>query len=101
MAEYYVYIMANVTGMLYIGVTNNIARRVIEHKTKKVKGFTSSYNLTQLVYCESTSSIYDALTREKQLKGWTRKKKVALIDTMNPDWKDLSHELFDVNIQQE
>ena len=100
MAEYYVYIMANVTGMLYIGVTNNIARRVIEHKTKKVKGFTSRYNLTQLVYCESTPGIYNALTREKQLKGWTRKKKVALIDTMNPDWKDLSQELFDVNIQR-
>jgi putative endonuclease len=98
MADYCVYIMTNVTGMLYIGVTNNITRRVLEHKSKSIKGFTARYNLTQLVYCESTPYIYDALTREKQLKGWTRKKKVELIETMNPDWKDLSRELLGLNI---
>jgi putative endonuclease len=98
MADYCVYIMTNVTGMLYIGVTNNITRRVLEHKSKSIKGFTARYNLTQLVYCESTPYVYDALTREKQLKGWTRKKKVELIETMNPDWKDLSRELLGLNI---
>ena len=90
MTEYCVYIMSNVTGMLYIGVTNNITRRVLEHKSKSIKGFTSRYNLTRLVYCESTQYIYNALTREKQLKGLTRKKKVELIESMNPGWKDLS-----------
>ena len=94
MVEYCVYIMSNVTGMLYIGVTNNITRRVLEYKSKSIKGFTSRYNLTQLVYCETTPYIYNALTREKQLKGWTRKKKVELIESMNPEWKDLSVEML-------
>ena len=92
MAEYFVYIMSNVTGMLYTGVTNNLERRVFEHKTKLVPGFTSKYNLTQLVYYESTDSIDVAISREKQIKGWLRKRKVALIETMNPEWKDLSEE---------
>jgi len=93
--QYYVYMMSNVTGMLYIGVTNDIARRVIEHKSKKSRGFTSHYNLSQLVYCESTSDIYSALTREKQMKGWVRKKKVALIESLNPMWKDLSDDFVE------
>ena len=92
MAEYFVYIMSNVTGMLYTGVTNNLERRVFEHKTKLVPGFTSKYNLTQLVYYESIDSIDVAISREKQIKGWLRKWKVALIETMNPEWKDLSEE---------
>ena len=92
MAEYFVYIMSNVTGMLYTGVTNNLERRVFEHKTKLVPGFTSKYNLTQLVYYESTDSIDVAISREKQIKGWLRKRKVALIETMNPEWKDPSEE---------
>ncbi|MDK1082151.1 MAG: GIY-YIG nuclease family protein [Anaerolineae bacterium] len=67
-------------------------RRVHEHKSKLVSGFTSKYNIQFLVYYESTSSIQVALEREKQIKGWLRKKKIALIDSMNPDWKDLSAE---------
>jgi putative endonuclease len=100
MAEYCVYIMANVTGMLYVGVTNNITRRVLEHKSKMIKGFTSRYNLTQLVYCETTPYVYNALTREKQLKGWVRKKKVELIKSMNPEWKDLSQEILSLDNKQ-
>jgi len=100
MAEYCVYIMANVTGMLYVGVTNNITRRVLEHKSKMIKGFTSRYNLTQLVYCETTPYVYNALTREKQLKGWVRKKKVELIKSMNPEWKDLSQEILGLDNKQ-
>jgi putative endonuclease len=100
MAEYCVYIIANVTGMLYVGVTNNITRRVLEHKSKRLKGFTSRYNLTQLVYCETTPYVYNALTREKQLKGWTRKKKVELIKSMNPEWKDLSQEIIGLDNKQ-
>jgi putative endonuclease len=92
--------MANVTGMLYVGVTNNITRRVLEHKSKMIKGFTSRYNLTQLVYCETTPYVYNALTREKQLKGWVRKKKVELIKSMNPEWKDLSQEILGLDNKQ-
>jgi putative endonuclease len=92
MAEYWVYIMTNVTGMLYTGVTNNIWRRVSEHKAKSVPGFTSRYNLTKLVYCESTSDVYATIAREKHIKGWVRSKKIALINSMNPAWKDLSRE---------
>lgn len=95
MPEYWVYIMSNVAGMLYTGVTNNIYRRVSEHKTKKTLSFTSRYNLTQLVYCESSTNIYDVIVREKQIKGWVRKKKVALIETMNPEWRDLSLDFMD------
>lgn len=69
-----------------------LMRRVHEHKSKLVSGFTSKYNIQFLVYYESTSSIQVALEREKQIKGWLRKKKIALIDSMNPDWKDLSAE---------
>ena len=75
---------------LYTGVTNNLIRRVYEHKNKLVKGFTSKYNIQFLVYYESTPSVHAALAREKQIKGWLRAKKIALINSMNPSWKDLS-----------
>ena len=88
--EYFVYIMTNKSRTLYTGVTNDLMRRVYEHKNKLVKGFTSRYNIQYLAYYESTLSIYAALEREKQIKGWLRKKKIALIDSMNPEWKDLS-----------
>lgn len=92
--EYYVYIMTNKSRTLYIGVTNNLMRRVDEHKKKLVSGFTSRYNIQFLVYYESTPSIHEALVREKQIKGWLRAKKIALIKSMNPEWKDLSEEWF-------
>ena len=92
MAQYYVYIMTNATRTLYIGVTNDLERRVYEHKHKLVDGFTKKYNVTWLAYYEVTSDVSAALTREKQLKRWGRGKKIALIQSMNPQWKDLAQE---------
>ena len=90
--EYYVYIMTNKSRTLYTGVTNNLMRRVYEHKNKLVPGFTSKYNIQFLVYYETGNDINAAIAREKQIKGWLRSKKIALIDSMNPKWKDLSEE---------
>lgn len=90
MKDYYVYIMTNKSKTLYTGVTNNLMRRVYEHKNKLVEGFTKKYNITKLVYLELFNNPDDAIRREKQIKGWIRKKKIDLIESMNPDWKDLS-----------
>jgi len=90
MKQYYVYIMTNQSGTLYTGVTNDLARRVYEHKQGKGGQFTSRYRITRLLYFEETRDIHPALTREKQLKGWTRAKKLELIATDNPKWIDLS-----------
>jgi putative endonuclease len=90
MRQYSVYIMTNDSHTLYIGVTNNLTRRVYEHKHKLAPGFTSKYNITQLVWHESFSNPRDAIAREKQLKCWRREKKVALIRAMNPGWCDLA-----------
>ena len=90
--EYYVYIMTNKSRTLYTGVTNNLMRRVGEHKQKLIPGFTSKYNITMLVYYESTPDIHLAIAREKQIKGWLRARKIALIESNNPEWKDLSEE---------
>ena len=91
-AEYYVYIMANRARTLYVGVTNNLARRVQQHKSALIPGFTSKYGLNRLVYFEVTSDVLAAIEREKQIKGWLRAKKVALIESVNPQWDDLSEE---------
>lgn len=88
--NYFVYIMTNKSGTLYTGVTNNLERRVFEHKTHLIEGFTKKYKISKLVYFEATSDIKVAIMREKQIKGWKRKKKIALIESMNPGWKDLS-----------
>jgi len=90
--EYFVYIMTNKSRTLYTGVTNNLERRVYEHKNKLLPGFASKYNITKLVYYESGDDISVAIAREKQIKGWLRAKKIALIESMNPEWKDLSVE---------
>ena len=90
MKQYYVYIMTNNSRTLYTGVTDNLVRRAYEHKKKLVEGFTKKYNLTRLVYYETTSDVRAAIQREKQVKGWLRKKKIALIEAANPEWKDLS-----------
>ena len=92
MKTYYVYIMTNKSRTLYTGVTNDLTRRVYEHKHKLVPGFTAKYNITYLVYYEDFQNINAAITREKQIKGWLRAKKIALIESLNPDWKDLSLE---------
>jgi len=95
MKEYFVYVMTNSSRTLYTGVTNNLIRRVAEHKQGKVKGFTSKYNIKRLVYFESGSEINEALFREKQIKGWLREKKISLIEQENPDWKDLSESWYE------
>jgi len=82
--------MTNRSGTLYTGVTNNIVRRVYDHKHKLIAGFTSKYNITQLVYYEETNDVQSALAREKQIKGWLRERKTALIRSVNPRWLDLS-----------
>ncbi len=94
MRNYYVYIMSNRTHTLYIGVTNNLYRRVEEHRAGTYGGFTSKYKMRRLVYFEHTNDIGAAIAREKQLKNWRREKKIALIERMNPTWSDLSRELF-------
>jgi putative endonuclease len=86
--------MASHSRTLYIGVTNNLERRVYEHKNKLVEGFTKKYNITMLVYYEETNDVQVALAREKQIKGWLRSKKISLIQSMNPQWKDLSIEWY-------
>jgi putative endonuclease len=88
--EFFVYIMASRSGTLYTGVTNDVLRRVQQHKQKTTAGFTSKYNVTRLVYCESTTDVHAALSREKQIKGWTRARKLALIESLNPKWQDLA-----------
>ncbi len=93
MKQYYVYIMTNRKyGVLYTGVTNNLERRVDEHKRKLVPGFTSKYNCTKLVYYDFTNDVRSAIEREKQIKGWLRQKKVLLIESENPEWNDLSED---------
>jgi len=94
MKNYYVYIATNRSKTLYIGVTNDIIRRIWEHKNKVVKGFTHQYNIDKIVYVEQTNNVDDAIAREKQLKGWLRKKKVELIESINPSWDDLSKDFI-------
>lgn len=92
--QYHVYIMSNTSRTLYTGVTNDLARRVGEHKGKLVPGFTSKYNITNLVYAEATRDVNAAIAREKQIKGWRREKKIALIESVNPEWDDVSEAWF-------
>jgi putative endonuclease len=93
--QYYVYILAsNKHGTLYIGVTNDVIRRVYQHKTKAVRGFTKRYNVDKLVYFEIFEDPLSAITREKQLKKWHREWKLQLIEGKNPGWVDLSYTLM-------
>ena len=88
--ESYIYLLANKhNNVLYTGVTNDLIRRVYEHKNKLVAGFTQKYNVDRLVYFEVCSGIVVAIEREKQIKGWSRKKKQDLINALNPEWDDL------------
>jgi putative endonuclease len=96
MKTYYVYILCNKkNGVLYTGITNDLKRRIYEHKNKLVKGFTSKYNCDTLVYFDGTPDVCAAIQREKQIKGWLRTKKVRIIESQNPDWKDLSEGWFE------
>ncbi len=87
---YYVYIMSSETGTLYTGMTNELQRRVHQHKNKVVDSFTSKYDVNRLVYFETFGDVLQAIAREKQIKGWARRKKLALIESQNPTWRDLS-----------
>jgi len=94
MRQYYVYIMTNRSRTLYTGVTGDLKRRVYQHKHKMVRGFTSRYNIDRLVYFEVFGDVLLAIAREKEIKGWLRAKKIALIEATNKDWKDLSDGWF-------
>jgi putative endonuclease len=98
---YHVYILASASRVFYTGVTNDLKRRVIEHKQRRVPGFTQKYNVTELMYFEPFRDVRDAIAREKQIKGWTRAKRIALIEKMNPSWKDLSTAWSPVRISPE
>ncbi|MEK7147109.1 MAG: GIY-YIG nuclease family protein [Patescibacteria group bacterium] len=91
---YYIYLMTNKNNnVIYTGITNNLKNRVFQHKEKNIQGFTKKYNIVKLVYYEIFNNPYDAISREKQIKAGSRKKKDGLIDKMNPQWKDLYEEL--------
>ena len=94
MKQYYVYIMTNKSRTFYVGMTNDLARRVYQHQQKLIGGFTKRYNITMLVYYESTTDVRIAIEREKQVKDWRRSKKIALIESMNPTWQDLSADIL-------
>src|SRR5216117_2420278 len=94
MRTYHVYIIASRSRVLYTGVTNDLARRVYEHKRGLTPGFTSRYHITRLVYFEEYGDIRDAIAREKQLKGWVRSRKTRLIEQKNPTWEDLEDTWF-------
>jgi putative endonuclease len=93
---YHVYIMASASRVLYIGVTNDLLRRVRQHKERRISGFTARYRVTELVYFEAYSDIRSAIAREKHIKGWPRARKIALIETLNPHWQDLTSALQSV-----
>lgn len=95
MPKYYVYIMTSGTGTTYVGMTNDIERRVREHKQGLQPGFTSKYKINRLVYYEEYDYVYDAIAREKQIKKWGSVKKKALINEANPGWEDLSKDWFE------
>ena len=95
MKSFYVYIMSSKAAVLYVGITNDIKRRVYEHKNHIFEGFTDKYEVDRLVYFETKRNATSAMKREKQIKAWRREKKVKLIDSINPDWEDLSQDWYD------
>ena len=92
--KYYIYIMTSRSGNLYTGVTNDLVQRVYQHKKGLIEGFTKKYKIDRLVYFEETPYVNAALEREHEIKGWVREKKVKLIESENPGWKDLSEDWF-------
>ena len=90
---FHVYFMASKSGVIYLGVTGELAKRAFQHKEQLVPGFTRKYNVTKLVWFEPHSSVRAAISREKEIKCWRRSKKVALIESVNPEWKDLSRSI--------
>src|SRR5215472_4407581 len=88
--RFWVYLVASRGGTLYIGMTNDIALRIRQHRSGEIEGFATKYNCTRLVYFETFDNVFKAISREKQLKGWRRSKKIALIEKLNPRWEDLA-----------
>jgi len=98
--NYYVYLLTNWNNrVIYIGVTNDLNRRIYEHKNKLIEGFSNKYNLTKLVYFEETSDVNAAIAREKEIKKWRREKKNNLVNRTNPSWEDLSEGLKDFSLR--
>lgn len=93
MNDYFFYMMANRSKTLYTGMTNNLARRVDEHKHMLVDGFTRRYLIDRLLYYEVTNDVEAAIRREKQVKGWVRRRKIALIESVNPEWRGLGDDV--------
>jgi putative endonuclease len=99
---YYVFLLTNWNNnVMYVGMTNNLERRMYEHKKKLVKGFTQKYNINKLVYFEETQEVNAAIMREKEIKKWRREKKDSLVNGENPQWKDLSLEFQDSSLRSE
>ncbi len=96
MKQYWVYILASHKRTLYVGTTSNLERRMYEHRNKLIEGFTKRYNITQLVYYEQTNDVMAAIEREKQIKGWTRARKLELIRGFNPIWHDFSNDVLGI-----
>ena len=98
---YYTYILSNKTNsVVYVGVTNNLERRMFEHKNKLIEGFTSKYNVNKLVYYICSNDVQEAIAHEKRIKGWIRSKKDELVSSFNPEWKDLSKQ-WDSSLRSE
>lgn len=95
--NYYIYIMSSINRVIYIGVTNNLEIRTAQHQSEQIKGFSQKYKCKKLVYYEYFTDIKDAIKREKEIKKWRRDKKIKLIESLNADWFDLSHN-FNKNI---
>ncbi|MGE5112692.1 MAG: GIY-YIG nuclease family protein [Acidobacteriaceae bacterium] len=95
--QYFVYIMANRSRTIYTGVTNSLLRRVAEHKSGKIEGFTKKYRIHRLVYFAGYKYVRNAIAREKEIKGWDRARRVALIHVVNPTWEDLAADWYDEN----
>jgi putative endonuclease len=96
--QFYIYILSSKSRTLYIGVTSNLLKRIYEHENKLTEGFTSKYNVDRLVHFEECSDAISAIEREKQIKSWTRAKKIALIESLNPTWKDMSEGWYEKQI---
>jgi putative endonuclease len=98
MPSFYVYLLTNQNNkVMYVGMTNHLERRVYEHQTKQVTGFTEKYNVSKLVYFEETPDVHAAIAREKEIKKWRREKKNRLVVAANPEWKDLSEGWFEIS----
>jgi putative endonuclease len=91
---YCVYLLGSLSGTLYVGITSNLHKRAFQHKFHRIEGFTDQHAVERLLYCESFDDVHKAISREKQLKGWRRSKKVALIESINPHWLDLARDWY-------